>query len=114
MTAPRAESIKLWSVRSAWLALGVAVAVTVGLGRGRHGRRRARLGQDASRRPGRLGPPASALARLPFAQLALGVLGVLAVTSEYSSGTILATPTAGWWASDWARCCGIRPAPPRR
>jgi hypothetical protein len=94
MRALRAEWIKLWSVRSTWLAFGVAVAFTVGLGLSdtvstvRH--------WDTLPAADRAGFDAlgSAFAGLTFAQLALGVLGVLAASSEYSSGTIIATLTA--------------------
>lgn len=94
MRAVRAEWIKLWSVRPTWVALGVAVAFTAGLG----------LADTVSTVRGWPGMPAadraafdplgSAFAGLTFAQLALGVLGVLAATSEYSTGTIIATLTA--------------------
>ena len=94
MRALRAEWIKLWSVRSTWLAIGIAVAFTVGLGLADTHQRRARLGHHAGRDRAAFDPLGSAFAGLTFAQLALGVLGVLAVTSEYSSGTIIATLTA--------------------
>ncbi|BCJ47613.1 ABC transporter permease [Actinoplanes ianthinogenes] len=94
MRAVRAEWSKLWSVRSTWITLGAAVALTVGLG----------LADTISTVRGWATVPAadraafdplgSAFAGLTFAQLAFGVLGVLAVTSEYSSGTIVAALTA--------------------
>ena len=94
MKALHAEWIKLWSVRSTWIALGIAVAFAVGLGLADtistvHG-------WDTVPAADRAGfdPLGSAFAGLTFAQLALGVLGVLAVTAEYSSGTIIATLTA--------------------
>ncbi|WP_051807615.1 ABC transporter permease [Actinoplanes subtropicus] len=91
MTALRAEWIKLWSVRSTRLALGAAVAFAVGLGVA--DTVAAVRGWDTMPAADRAAfdPLASAFAGLTFAQLALGVLGVLAVTSEYSSGTIIAT-----------------------
>jgi ABC-type transport system involved in multi-copper enzyme maturation permease subunit len=94
MRAVHAEWIKMWSMRSTWVTLGVAVALTLGLG----------LADTVSTARGWDTVPAadratfdpldSAFAGLTFAQLALGVLGVLAVTSEYSSGTIIPTLTA--------------------
>jgi len=94
MRAVRAEWIKLWSVWSTWVALGVAAAFSFGLG----------LADTVSAVRGwetmpaadraAFDPLGSAFAGLTFAQLALGVLGVLAATSEYSSGTIIATLTA--------------------
>lgn len=94
MTAVRAEWIKLWSVRSTWVALGAAVAFTVGLGLADTvGVVREWPTLPAADRAA-VDPLGSAFAGLTFAQLALGVLGVLAVTSEYSSGTIVAALTA--------------------
>jgi ABC-2 type transport system permease protein len=94
MRGLHAEWIKMWSLRSTWVALGVAVVFTVGLG----------LADTVSTVRGwetmptteqaAFDPLGSAFAGLTFAQLALGVLGVLAVTSEYSSGTIISTLTA--------------------
>src|SRR5690242_8170531 len=91
MSAVRAEWIKLWSVRSTWVCLGVAVTSAVGLG----------LADTVSTVRGwdtmpaadraAFDPLGSSFAGLTFAQLALGVLGALAVTSEYSSSTIIPT-----------------------
>jgi hypothetical protein len=94
MRSVRAEWIKLWSVRSTWVALGVAVTFTVGLGLA--DTISATRGWDTMPAADRAAfdPLASAFAGLTFAQLALGVLGVLAATSEYSSGTIIPTLTA--------------------
>jgi ABC-2 type transport system permease protein len=90
----KAEWIKLWSMRATWVALGVAVAFTVGLGLA--DTVSAARGWDTMPAADRAAfdPLGSAFAGLTFAQLALGVLGVLAVTSEYSSGTIIPTLTA--------------------
>jgi ABC-2 type transport system permease protein len=94
MRTIHAEWIKMWSTRSTWIALGVAVTFTLVLG----------LADTVSAARGwetmtaadraAFDPLDSAFAGLTFAQLALGVLGVLAVTSEYSSGTIIPTLTA--------------------
>src|SRR3954470_24500700 len=94
MRALRAEWIKLWSVRSTWVALGIAVAFTVGLGLA--DTVSTVRGWDTMPAPDRAAfdPLGSAFAGLTFAQLALGVLGVLAVSAEYSSGTIIPTLTA--------------------
>jgi hypothetical protein len=94
MRAVRAEWSKLWSVRSTWAALGIAVALTVGLGLSDTiSTVRGWATMSAADRAA-FDPLGSAFAGLTFAQLALGVLGVLAVTSEYSSGTIVAALTA--------------------
>jgi hypothetical protein len=76
-------------VRSTWVCLGVAVVFTLGLG----------LADTISTVRGwdtmpaadraAFDPLGSAFAGLTFAQLALGVLGLLAVTSEHSSGTVV-------------------------
>ncbi len=94
MRAVHAEWIKLWSVRSTWIALGVATAFTAGLGLA--DTVSAVRGWDVMTAGDRAGfdPLGSAFAGLTFAQLALGVLGVLAATSDYSSGTIIPTLTA--------------------
>jgi hypothetical protein len=94
MRAVHAEWIKLWSVRPTWVALGVAVAFALGLG----------LADTVSAVRGwetmpaadraAFDPLGSAFAGLTLAQLSLGVLGVLAVTSEYSSRTIIPALTA--------------------
>lgn len=94
MRALHAEWIKLWSVRSTWITLGAAVVFTVGLGLADTiGAVRGWDAMPATERAA-FDPLGSAFGGLTFAQLALGVLGVLAVTSEYSSGTIIAALTA--------------------
>lgn len=94
MRALHAEWIKLWSVRSTWITLGAAVVFTVGLGLADTvGAVRAWDTMPAADRA-TFDPLGSAFGGLTFAQLALGVLGVLAVTSQYSSGTIIAALTA--------------------
>lgn len=82
--AARMEWIKLRSLRSTWWTLAVTVAGTVGIGAavGRHTR-------DGS---GDL--VNNALAGVVPGLLLVGALGVLTMTSEYSSGTIQATLAA--------------------
>ncbi len=89
MRAVRAELIKLWSVRSTWVCVAIAVAFTFGLGLA--DTVSTIRGWDTTPAADRAAfdPLGSAFAGLTFAQLALGVLGALAVTSEYSSGTIV-------------------------
>ncbi|MEU7875841.1 hypothetical protein [Dactylosporangium sp. NPDC049140] len=90
MSAVRAEWIKLWSVASTWICLALAVAFAIGLGlAGTVG-----VGRAGSALPADFDPLGNAFAGLTFAQLSLGVLGVLAVTSEYSTGTIIAARLA--------------------
>jgi ABC-2 type transport system permease protein len=94
MRALHAEWIKLRSIRSTWVAFGVAVACAAGLGAADTvGTVRGWAVMPAADKAA-FDPLSSAFAGLTFAQLALGVLGVVAVTSEYGSGTIIATLTA--------------------
>jgi ABC-2 type transport system permease protein len=92
--AVRAEWIKLWSVHSTWWALTSAVAFAVGLGL--VDTVSTARSWDTIPAPDRAGFDAvgSAFAGLTFAQLAFGVLGVLAVTSEHATGSIIPTLTA--------------------
>ena len=81
-TVAQMEWLKLRSVRSTWWTLLVFAAGMVGLAilvmRGQH--------TNSS-----FDPTNDSFAGLAIGQLALGVLGVLAVTSEFSSGMIRAT-----------------------
>jgi ABC-2 type transport system permease protein len=94
MNVLRAEWIKLWSVRSTGLALGCAALFAIGLGLSDTlGTVRA---WDTMAGPDRAAFDAvgSSLSGLTFGQLAFGVLGVLAASSEYAMNGILATLTA--------------------
>jgi ABC-2 type transport system permease protein len=85
----RSEWIKLRSLRSTWFSLLAAVVIIVGLGTlfsGLHAHRveqgngpGARIGLDATQ---------VSLRGVFLAQLAIGVLGVLVITGEYSTGMI--------------------------
>jgi hypothetical protein len=76
----RSEWIKLWSVRSTWLALYVAAVGMVGIA----------VTYALVARAGTV-EPTDALQGAVFGQLAFGVLGVLVVSSEYSTGLIRTT-----------------------
>ncbi|MCX2184147.1 ABC transporter permease [Streptomyces sp. SKN60] len=95
----RAEWAKLWSLRSTWITFGVALLFLLGFG----------LIAAARYEPataGTMGPPGGhmdlsranavdlALFGVGFAQLALGILGVLVTAGEYSTGTIRSTLAA--------------------
>ncbi|MEV0565209.1 ABC transporter permease [Dactylosporangium sp. NPDC050588] len=83
-----AEWIKLWSVRSTWLAVAAAAVLAVGL---------CVTGTIGTVPPADLAAfdaVGAAFGGLTFAQLAFGVLGVLAVTTEHASGTIVPTLAA--------------------
>jgi len=85
----RSEWAKLTSVRSTYWSAVVAVAgmIVIGLG-GAIGAAR------ATHQPASFDPISASVGGFVLAQLALGVLGVLAVTSEYSTGMIRTTFTA--------------------
>jgi ABC-2 type transport system permease protein len=80
------EWLKLRSVRSTWWTLLVFAAGMIGLAILVMSRQH----DSASLHPG-FDPTNDSFAGLAIGQLALGVLGVLAVTSEFSSGMIRAT-----------------------
>jgi ABC-2 type transport system permease protein len=85
----RSEWTKLRTLRSTWWALVSAAAGMVGLG----GLFCARYGIGGVHPAERAGfdPAAFSLSGFFLAQLAVGVLGALAITSEYATGSILAT-----------------------
>ena len=90
----RSEWVKFRSVRSSWLTLAITVLLVVGLGALFTA---ARAAHWPPRDPGEqftFDPTRISLAGVFLAQLAFGVLGVLVVTGEYTSGTIRATLTA--------------------
>ena len=88
------EWTKLRSVRSTWYSLGTAVVATIGLA--------ALVSAIAGHHYPRMSPQDKAdfhplevnLAGVQLAQLAIGVLGVLVITAEYSTGMIRASFTA--------------------
>lgn len=79
--AARMEWIKLRSLRSTWWVLGGGMAATVALG--------AVAGYNTRNAAG--DPTSNVLAGVLLGQVITGVLGVLAMTSEYSSGLIRVT-----------------------
>ncbi len=85
----RAELTKLRTVRSTWWALALTVAAMVVLGAlfaARYG-----IGGISPADKARFDPAAYSLSGFFLAQLAVGVLGVLTITSEYATGSIRAT-----------------------
>jgi ABC-2 type transport system permease protein len=85
------EWIKLRSLRSTWWSIGVALLISVGLGILFSALR----GNDIQAHGG-FEPDQTALSLRGFylAQLAVGVLGVLFITGEYSTGMIRASLSA--------------------
>ncbi len=84
----RSEALKLRTVRSSWWSMAVAVAAMAGIGTvicWSTGRDWAHI---RPRRQMRFNPLSDSLGGYLLAQLAVGVLGVLATSAEYSTGSI--------------------------
>jgi ABC-2 type transport system permease protein len=90
----RSEWTKLWSVRSTRWSLLVAFAATVGIGAIAAAVITNHWPHMQPRDRADFHPLDANLAGVQLAQLALGVLGVLAITAEYSTGMIRASMTA--------------------
>jgi hypothetical protein len=84
----RSEWLRFRTVRSSWITLAVAVLLIVGLGAAISAARASHMEGDV------FDPTLTSLSGLFFAQLAVGVLGVLLVSGEYATGMIRATFTA--------------------
>src|ERR1022692_3900442 len=85
------EWTKLKTVRSTVWALLITAIVGVGLGAIVTSAQAAKWPTRTLAQQAAFDPTRSSLTGLLFAQLAIGVLAVLVVTSEYSTGTIRAT-----------------------
>lgn len=96
----RSEWTKMRSVRSTLWTLFVTVFVGVGLGVIVTSARASRFSTRSVAAQLSFDPTRSSLSGLLFAQLAIGVLGVLIVSAEYSTGTIrdsfAAVPRRSW------------------
>jgi len=77
----RMEWIKLRSLRSTWLTLAIAVAASAGIA--------LTIGSSSTTSGGMF--VGNTLVGMLIGVLLIGVVGVLAMTSEYTSGTIRAT-----------------------
>lgn len=92
----RAEWAKLWSLRSTWITLGIALLLLLAIGM------IAALQFKSSTTSGKpvdddlVGATTHSLALfgVPFALIALGVLGVLTTSGEYTTGMIRSTLAA--------------------
>lgn len=84
----RSEWVKLRSLRSTTLTLLAAVLALVGLGLLISAVTNSNFSQMSARELASFEPVARSLAGVHLAQLAIGVLGVLLVTGEYSTGMI--------------------------
>jgi hypothetical protein len=85
------EWVKFRSLRSTWWSIGVALLISVGLGILFAALRGNDIAQHGGFEPD---PTALSLRGFYLAQLAVGVLGVLSITGEYSTGMIRATLSA--------------------
>jgi len=90
----RSEWTKFWSVRSTFWTLLVLVIATVGFGALASWGTVANLDKLSAHDRAMLDPTYTSMAGLTLGQLAIAVLGVLIVTTEYSTGGIKPTLTA--------------------
>jgi ABC-type transport system involved in multi-copper enzyme maturation permease subunit len=90
----RSEWTKLRSVRSTYWSIFAAVVVGIGLGAAISAGNAHSYSQMSPQDKATFDPTSLSTAGLFFAQLALGVMAIMAVTSEYSTGTIRTTLAA--------------------
>ncbi|MFJ9537572.1 ABC transporter permease [Streptomyces sp. NPDC101225] len=89
------EWAKLWSLRSTWITLGLGLLFLVGFGLIAAARYKSGIGSGRMDRDfARSTAVSLSLFGTNFAQLALGVLGVLITAGEYSTGMIRSTLAA--------------------
>jgi ABC-2 type transport system permease protein len=89
--AARSEWIKLFSLRSSWITFAAAVVAVVGLGVLISYLTNSHWDQTPADERLRFDPVGRSLGGVNLAQLAIGVLGVLVVTGEYTTGMIRAS-----------------------
>src|SRR5215470_9388878 len=90
----RSEWTKIWSVRSTFWTLLILVIATVGFSVLASWGTTSNLNQLNAHDRATLDPTYTSMAGLTLGQLAIAVLGVLIVTTEYSTGGIKSTLTA--------------------
>ncbi|MFE4974460.1 ABC transporter permease [Kitasatospora sp. NPDC056651] len=92
----RSEWAKLWSLRSTWITLGLSLLFLVGFGLIAAYQFKSRMtsGRPMDRDFANASTLSLSLFGTNFAQLALGVLGVLVAAGEYSTGMIRSTLAA--------------------
>ena len=90
----RSEWTKFWSVRSTLWTLLIAIGLSIGLGVLFSWGLSTNLDDLNTEERAGLDPTGVSLGGLGFGQLAIAVLGVLIISSEYSTGGIRATLTA--------------------
>ncbi|HEY3712643.1 MAG TPA: ABC transporter permease [Amycolatopsis sp.] len=89
----RSEWAKLWSLRSTWITLGLGLVLLVAIGLIAAAQYHSRIssGERMDRDFAQATAVSLSLFGITFAQLALGVLGVLVTAGEYSTGMIRST-----------------------
>ncbi|MGW3664994.1 ABC transporter permease [Streptomyces sp. NPDC005141] len=92
----RSEWAKMWSLRSTWITLGLGLLFLVAFGVIAAAHYKSELNSGRPMRPDDVSATALSLSVFGtnFAQLALGVLGVLVTAGEYSTGMIRSTLAA--------------------
>jgi len=90
----RSEWTKIWSVRSTFWTLLILVIATVGFSVLASWGTTSNLNQLSAHDRATLDPTYTSMAGLTLGQLAIAVLGVLIVTTEFSTGGIKSTLTA--------------------
>lgn len=90
----RSEWVKLSSLRSTRITLAVSFVLMAGVGVLTAAITSANWSNMGMGQRATLDPATTVLSGSQFAQLAVGILGVLAISNEYSSGMIRATLTA--------------------
>jgi ABC-type transport system involved in multi-copper enzyme maturation permease subunit len=92
----RSEWAKLWSLRSTWITLGLGLLFLIAFGVIAAAHYKSELNSGRPLRPDDASATALSLSVFGtnFAQLALGVLGVLVTAGEYSTGMIRSTLAA--------------------
>jgi ABC-type transport system involved in multi-copper enzyme maturation permease subunit len=92
----RAEWAKLWSLRSTWITLGLGLLFLLAFGTiaALQFKSRSASGQPMDDDFANATPYSLALFGVPFALIALGVLGVLTTSGEYTTGMIRSTLAA--------------------
>ncbi|MDQ1662217.1 MAG: type transport system permease protein, partial [Blastococcus sp.] len=86
--AAKSEWIKLISLRSSWITFAAAVVAVIGLGVLISFVTNSHFAEMRAEERLNFDPVARSLGGINLAQLAIGVLGVLVVTGEYSTGMI--------------------------
>jgi ABC-2 type transport system permease protein len=90
----RSEWTKIRTVRSTMWTIGVTIVLGIGIGALVTALTRSHWSSMNSFQRLTFDPTATSLIGLLFAQFAVGILGVLAISAEYSTGTIRATFSA--------------------